>query len=380
MSITIYSFFMAVIWFSLSALIGSLVLRKESTQHGLVVIALFFLLALIRMFVPLDLTHSVVIPCKHVYPALQGWIRKPLAGRITPGICLLLIWAVGGAIQLLRLGWKLKAQRKFRQYAVLQEKDSLIGKRLSVVCNRYGFHGKVYVAVSPNVTTAYQAGFLHPYILMPAHTDTFDQQGIDHMLQHELCHFLGGDLWIIVLLRGVCCIFWWNPVLPMLIRSVEQMLELRCDKRVCKNLSEEQQLTYLDTLLQLAEMNRKGETKIPQISMGYTGKYDAGSIVQRFQIALHGSTNRRKKVRAVVCCAMCFVLFCASYFVILQPWSPPAENPAEQEVTITPETAYIVRDSDGVLGLYYEGVFYATLTEEAINYEPFNELTIYGAD
>lgn len=52
MSISTYSIVMGIVWFSVTALIGSFLLRKTS-KGGLLLIATIFVLALLRMFIPL---------------------------------------------------------------------------------------------------------------------------------------------------------------------------------------------------------------------------------------------------------------------------------------------------------------------------------------
>ena len=94
------------------------------------------------------------------------------------------------------------------------------------------------------------------------------------MFRHELCHFLSRDLWIKVGFQVIGCVLWWNPVMPLLKRNVEQLLELRCDQKVCRRLSAEKQLSYMETLSVLMKL---GSTGVAQVYMGYLGQ-DMASI------------------------------------------------------------------------------------------------------
>jgi len=104
---------MAVIWFTAAALIGSYTLHHAS-RYGLTIVAATLSLSVLRIFLPLDLDHSIVIRSDQIYPFLQELIRTPLIGKCTVGVCLLICWAAGSCFFLSRLVRKLVAQKNFR--------------------------------------------------------------------------------------------------------------------------------------------------------------------------------------------------------------------------------------------------------------------------
>lgn len=91
---SVYSAIMAVIWFTAAALIGSYTLHHAS-RYGLTIVAATLSLSVLRIFLPLDLDHSIVIRSDQIYPFLQDLIRTPLIGKCTVGVCLLICWAAG---------------------------------------------------------------------------------------------------------------------------------------------------------------------------------------------------------------------------------------------------------------------------------------------
>ena len=120
MSASPYSVAMAMVWFTLASLIGCFILRRAE-KWGLALVGMIFLLTALRIFVPLDITGSIIIRSQVVYPALQNGLRYSIAGRISVGDCLLLLWMIGTVVQLLRLARDLSRQRKLRNEAELQE-------------------------------------------------------------------------------------------------------------------------------------------------------------------------------------------------------------------------------------------------------------------
>ena len=374
MSASPYSIVMAMIWFTLASMIGHFILRRAE-KCGLAFIGMIFLLTTIRIFAPLDIAGSIIIRSQVIYPTVQNWMRYPIAGSVTVGGCLILLWIAGAAFQFVGLLLDWKRQRKFRNKAMLQEGNGRLDMLFQKVADEFGHHGPFCLAVGENVTSVYQAGFLHPYILLPAQIELFSDEDICNMFRHELCHFLSRDLWIKAGFQVIGCVLWWNPVMPVLKRSVEQLLELRCDRKVCRQLSEEKQLSYMTTLSALV---KHGSASVAQVYMGYLGQDNDTDMMQRFRMLLLGKPKTVERCRQIISCVLCLVLFIASYCVILQPWGEPDASSFESVGTtnVGSELGYILCKSDGTLELYCEDEFVCTLTDAALNTEPFNEMLI----
>ena len=374
MSASPYSIVMAMIWFTLASMIGHFILSRAE-KCGLAFIGMIFLLTTIRIFAPLDIAGSIIVRSQVIYPTVQNWMRYPIAGSVTVGGCLILLWIAGAAFQFVGLLLDWKRQRKFRNKAIPQEGNGRLDMLFQKVADEFGYHGPFCLAVGENVTSVYQAGFLHPYILLPTQIDMFSDEDICNMFRHELCHFLSRDLWIKAGFQAIGCVLWWNPVMPVLKRSVEQLLELRCDRKVCRQLSEEKQLSYMTTLSALV---KHGSASVAQVYMGYLGQDNDTDMMQRFRMLLLGKPRTAERCRQIISCVLCLALFIASYGVILQPWSEPDASSFESVGTtnVGSELGYILCKSDGTLELYCEDEFVCTLTDATLNTEPFNEMLI----
>lgn len=374
MSVSVYSVIMAILWFTLAVLIGNYTLHRAS-KHGLFFVASILLLSALRIFLPLDLEHSVVIRSVRLYPFLQNLMRYALIGQETIGNCLIICWTLGVCTCFALLLRKLLLQRKFRKAVQCQQIDSDLLGLLYETSREMEYYGLVELAISTRATTAYQAGFICPYIVLPHNIDEFSVTDIRNMFRHELCHFLGGDLWIQIGLQIMSCILWWNPAVILFRRNAEQMLELRCDRRACANLTSEEQVSYLGTLLRLLSDNRP---EVFKISINYSGDADEAEILQRFQMILQGETKTLSKIRSAAGCLICVALFVVSYCMILQPWTIPVDEKHSMynEIAMTPGESYIVLESDGRLQFYCNGICYGEVTEETIRKNPFNKLPI----
>lgn len=374
MSISVYSVVMAIIWFTLASLIGRYVLRRAE-KCGLAFIGMVFLLTLLRIFVPLDIEGSFIICSQVFYPALRDLMKYSLLGSLTVGRCVLLIWAAGSAFRMLLLARDLIRRRIFWKTATPLENDDWLYPLFLKVVEEIGYHGPAKVALAENASSAYQAGFLHPNILLPKEIDTFSDSDICNMFRHELCHFSNGDLWIKTGCQVMNCILWWNPVMSMLSRSVEQLLELRCDRKVCKRLTKENQISYLETLVKSAKHCSIG---VSHVYMGYLGQDNNEDMIQRFRMILLRKPNAVERFKQVISYALCFALFIASYCVILQPWGEPPEMDENGSAIfeLYADSSYIVCESDGTLRLYYSEEDNVIIQESLLTQVPFNQMPI----
>lgn len=171
-------------------------------------------------------------------------------------------------------------------------------------------------------------------------------------------------------------LLWWNPVVWLLRRNVLQLLELVCDRRVCKNLSRAGQMSYLESLLHFLKnttmMTANGMT------LSYLGNPLDGGVKQRFQLMLQDRPFAQSRARLWMSCVLCMVLFILSYLVILQPaYLPPPVEDGYATAVMTPENSYILHTTDGEYALYYNGSFFGTIaSEEALLSQLYCDLEI----
>ena len=370
MSVSIYSLIMAIAWFSIAVLIGDLLLQK-SERNRLAFIIAIFILALLRIFLPIELNGSIIIRSKTIYPMLQDIVRKQVLGPMTLGILLVVLWLSGTALSLAKLLRQMYLQRMFCQRA---GRDSAENRAtFEELCCEFGYHRQLKVLFSPYATTAYQAGFFYPCVIFPQSTELSEKE-LCYIFRHELCHFLGRDLWIKVGIQAVSAFLWWNPVVIVFKRSIEQFLELRCDRRACKNLTDIECHEYLKTLLKLV---KEAPAATSGLSMGYFGRSEDMALIQRFRLIIESTRpGTGSKIRLCICCVICVILFIGSYFLTVQPWRPALQNEVPA-TAMDSSSSYIVRESDGTLSFYCNDVYTFQIPEDYLEIAPFSELQIY---
>ena len=85
------------------------------------------------------------------------------------------------------------------------------------------------VLASPHVRSPLSWGFLRPVILLDEKSLT-DPRSIDAILAHELAHVRHGDWSALMVMRAVVAIFWFNPLVWMLARALEEQMERAADQ------------------------------------------------------------------------------------------------------------------------------------------------------
>ena len=93
---------------------------------------------------------------------------------------------------------------------------------------------------------------LKPMILLPANiTDTLTDAQLACALRHELTHYRRRDHLLMLLLRLLTCVYWFNPIVWLMKRELMKDMETACDSAVTARLNGAERREYAMTLLAL---------------------------------------------------------------------------------------------------------------------------------
>lgn len=380
MTISLFSFFMAMFWFSAFILFGTLLQRKTSLVICGQIVPLLILLTLtvFRLVIPFEAPFTQVIQSTQLYPMVRNILRLPwgmVGAAAVSGVYVLLGLWVGGAVVLcFRL-----CLRLYRDHCVVKALPAVACPNAERCLERLlrdsGYTGKVGLIASPDVSTPMLVGLSRPRILLPQACDGFSERELQGILLHEFTHLSSGDIWVKLLIRIFCCLMWWNPCVYLLQKDLDHVLEYKCDLAVTKSMDEQEKLTYLQTILAvLSQMERRPLSKANQtLQAGLCGISETTILKQRFQLVLH---QGRRQASSVAYIAVLLMMFVASYSVVVQPASyPPAED-LIGEMKITTETSYIQAGSDDTYYLVYEGEKIEKLAGKSLQGRPYCDLEI----
>ena len=119
---------------------------------------------------------------------------------------------------------------------------------------------KIYYAFSSNISTPITIGFLKKQIILPI--NNIDYNDYKYILKHEIFHIKNRDIEFKYLLFILNCIYWFNPIIYILINESNEVIELNCDYNVFKNETSNYRIEYGKVLLKQIENNRNNKYKL----------------------------------------------------------------------------------------------------------------------
>lgn len=118
----------------------------------------------------------------------------------------------------------------------------------------FGLKRKVEIYINNNLKTPLTFGILRPKIILQDHI-LADEKLLDHVLIHELMHIKKFHILLNHLINIVACLYWFNPLLWLSLKYLNQDIEINCDKLVVENLvdTRKNRKAYCSSMLKLVE-------------------------------------------------------------------------------------------------------------------------------
>lgn len=118
----------------------------------------------------------------------------------------------------------------------------------------FGLKRKVEIYINNNFKTPLTFGILRPKIILQDHI-LADEKLLDHVLIHELMHIKKFHILLNHLVNIVACLYWYNPLLWLSLKYIDQDIEINCDKLVVQQLGDtiKNRKEYCISMLKLVE-------------------------------------------------------------------------------------------------------------------------------
>lgn len=121
MQITIFSFLSALLWSSLLIVAIYLLRHTRFKQHfGVLSMVLLYLFCAVRLFLPLEFTHTLIAEDNVVYPHIYDLLtqKRDMLANAPIGLILCAVWILGFCVLLFRYARQYrKAIRSVERYA-----------------------------------------------------------------------------------------------------------------------------------------------------------------------------------------------------------------------------------------------------------------------
>lgn len=127
---------------------------------------------------------------------------------------------------------------------------------IDALLDRFRFSRDPRICVSNSRRAPLTFGVFRPTVLLPEDLPIGDAQ-FQLVLAHELAHIRRKDCLRKLLLTVCLCLYWWNPLVWMMVWLANRDMELAWDEAVLRALGPDCKKAYALTLLDMAQRNPK---------------------------------------------------------------------------------------------------------------------------
>ena len=321
MHITLFSFVTAVLLSSL--LIVVLYLSRKSAKTIRMLnfgyLACLYLFCLGRMFFSVELPFATVINAPSLMNPVHDFNEANLPmmeGDFFVSNLLLLVWAVGSVF--LFVQFLIRYHRGKREIDRMPKQGNQVLQELLDELQRGNKRCiPIQVLCCSGLSTPCGIGLLRRQILLPS--QEYTEEELFHILRHELQHFQTHDLLVKWMIRVFQCLFWWNPLVYLLGKDLDQVLEIKCDLSVVKNYSRQETLAYMRTIKNQLERSMDIEKTAPVGSTALVGNFAMSNVEERFSYIVKSlKPNKWKELSKPVFTVLFLALIIGSYSIVLQ--------------------------------------------------------------
>lgn len=364
-----WSLFSATLWFSLVALLLYALHRRTDllTHYGVTVLSAVVALTIVRLLLPLDSDHMIVVRSYTALPVLDRVLRYKLLEDVTIESLLAILWLSGSLLGLVMiLCGALRDRRRLKQLSVVPMSSQVLE-----IVQKSGANTDI-VHITPEVSTPMVIGLFRPTIYLPL--CEYSEPDLLWILRHEVNHFTGHDAWLRLGFLLFRCLFWWNPLVHFSQKLVDDVLELRCDKAVLSNASAAGRLEYVEALYHAASQTCRDHPSFMGAG-SFVQSPRGGVLAVRAKLALEAP--RPHSLRVLTALALSVALFTTSYIFVLQPAGfPPDMDDGVNIYVFSPENAYLRKVPSGDYELWSNGEYAGPVSADARNDELFYNLEV----
>ena len=189
--------------------------------------------------------NSILLVITNFFDHSLGWLINKIGS-----IFFKLNRLIGSILIFTYLGIKIYKFHKVMKGSVIID-NSLCKEKI----REFGLKRKVEIYINNNLKTPLTFEILKPKIILQNHI-LADEKLLDHVLIHELMHIKKFHILLTHLINIVACLYWYNPLLWLSLKYIDQDIEINCDKLVVEKLGDtvKNRKEYCMSMLKLLEI------------------------------------------------------------------------------------------------------------------------------
>ena len=363
MQITIFSVWMTILWSSILILIfyvlrKKLVLLDVCSVSGVLILYIF---CIIRLMIPIELPWTKELWGGEIYNRVYDVVRYEVVSGINIYQMFGTIWMAGALFFFIKLTIRyIKLKKMLDRIPV--KKDERAESVLTTVLKDKEKRPEIVNTSAVQIPCC--VGMFHKRILIPA--KEYSDEELYYILLHEYTHLKNNDVLTKLLINSICAVYWWNPLVYLLRKDMQQSLEIRCDGLVSKKMDSISRSNYLAVMLAEFKDNcHADEFKKYHSSVMPLFEEHSEKLIERFQLVSDRKNGTSVKGN-LVATAIAICLLMASYsFVLQSQYACPIEEIETDDISYSVDSnnSYIVvRDGEYIL---HSGQREKVISEEA---------------
>lgn len=339
MMANIFSVLMTILWSSVLITFFSFLRTRTRLLHmcGISTVILIYLFCAIRLAFPLEAPWAYEVSGGAVYNGIHSALTFKV-GSVRIYEILVAIWIIGILISL--TVYLIQYRRAMSYFQDLTREESRMGQEILDGLDK---DSRIRVLRLAGLKTPCCMGIIRKRIFLPV--KAYSREDLRYILLHEYTHLANHDLLVKMLVRVLCGIYWWNPLVYLLQKDLSQSMEIRCDLSITEHLKKKERADYLTVMLETF-----CEGGLPDKSVGIAGLVENRSkrLLERFSIVADMGIVQKKRAGVFAGVVMLLVLF-VSYSVILQSKyeAPMSEIETDDKAYhVNTGTSYIIKKGD----------------------------------
>lgn len=319
-------------------------------------LSIFIILALLRLIFPFELPMTYSYRSQVVFASIRDFFIHSIftinGFEVNLGQIVFLVWGIGALIKLLDYFTSYRQIHRIISCSKLdesQETQEIMKTRLEK--SKITSQILVY-RVDGNITPCI-LGFFHPKILIPEEDYTYRE--LYYILNHEITHYIHGDILKKNFIYFLSALYWWNPILSHLQSEMDKAMEAKVDQVMISSFYKEEDDDYFLFLLNYTKKRR--ESVYSEVA-ALTNK--SFTLVERYKFLMEENLESLKnKRRDFVLFFFLLLIFIASNFIVIEPHYPDPPD-AENTFSLTRDNAYVKRNEQETFDIYYNNEYLYT--------------------
>jgi beta-lactamase regulating signal transducer with metallopeptidase domain len=269
------------------------------------------------MIIPIEFKFAKEIYLIKLFNGVFAAFRRPIGDyQINMFTLLAVIWVVVALGLLIRFFyWYRKMVGRIYRF-----------QKHNVSMDRLG--GTNPIVISSAVASPMAIGLFKSKIVLP--DIPYQPEELQCIIQHETIHIVHKDVWFKFVAEILCCLFWWNPIIHLLNKEVEQTLEIKCDLRMTRHMHKQDKATYLRALMNAVKKEKEVSEGITQYRLISNMRFFSTksiSLKERFRIiSKNKGENHERRIQTLLM-VFTICMFLLSYTMVFQTrFDPPDQN------------------------------------------------------